>query len=152
MRIMRIFADGREYNATDGKSKPKHVDLTRVIIGAFTRPTTSSELDFSNQCTRTAWAVLPRHAGYRVDREAPFQIDFHGETIGRYRADLVVETRVLVEVKCARVIDLAHAAQLLNHLRVSKLRVGILLNFERAAQFKRLVLSDTDSTSRRIDV
>jgi GxxExxY protein len=84
-------------------------------------------------------AVLLRNAGFRVDREVEFNIEFHGEIIGRYRADLLVDDKVIVEVKCARALDPMHSAQLLNYLRASGLRVGLVLNFGSSAEIKRVV-------------
>ena len=54
--------------------------------------------------------VLLRGEGLSFQREVPFDIDFHGHLIGRYRADLIVESKVVVEVKCARAIDEMHVA------------------------------------------
>jgi len=91
-----------------------------------------------------ALTVLLGVAGLRVEREVPFDIVFHGHTVGRYRADLIVESKVVVEVKAGRAVDPTHAAQLLNYLRASRLEVGLLLNFGPSAQFRRIV-----STHRR---
>jgi len=86
-----------------------------------------------------ALTVLMQRAGLRVDREVPFEIVFHGQSIGRYRADLVVESRIVVEIKAGRCIIPQHSAQLLNYLRASQLHVGLLLNFGERAEFKRVV-------------
>ena len=64
--------------------------------------------------------------------------------VGRYVADLIVESKVVVETKVAKAIDAAHRAQILNYLRASGLEVGLVLNFGTSAQFKRVVC-----TSRR---
>jgi GxxExxY protein len=50
-------------------------------------------------------------------------------TVGEYRADLVVEDAVIVEVKAVKAIDRMHEAQLLNYLKASRLKVGLVLNF-----------------------
>jgi GxxExxY protein len=49
--------------------------------------------------------------------------------VGEYRADLVVEDAVIVEVKAAKAIDRMHEAQILNYLKATRLKVGLLLNF-----------------------
>ena len=64
---------------------------------------------------------------------------FRERLIGRYRADLVVDAKVIVEVKTARVLDASHIAQVINYLCASKLRVGMLLNFGGKAELKRVV-------------
>jgi GxxExxY protein len=59
--------------------------------------------------------------------------------VGDFRADLVVENKVLLELKAARTIDEAHEKQLLNYLRATDIEVGLLLNFGIKPQFRRLV-------------
>jgi GxxExxY protein len=118
-----------------------HHDLTRVIIGAGYAVHTELGCGFLESVYANAIAVLLRHAGYRVEREAPFEIVFHGENIGRYRADLIVESQIVVEVKCGRAIDPTHKAQVLNYLRATGLGVGLLLNFGRSMECRRLISS-----------
>jgi GxxExxY protein len=79
--------------------------------------------------------------GHKVHREARFKIQFHGKIIGRYRADLIVDDKVINEVKCASALDPTHSAQLLNYLRVSGLQVGLVLNVGRRAEIKRVASS-----------
>lgn len=59
---------------------------------------------------------------------------FRGEVIGRYIADMVVESTVVVEVKAAESIGRSHRAQLVNYLRASDLPVGLVLNFGQSAR------------------
>jgi GxxExxY protein len=87
--------------------------------------------------------------GRRVSssRTGPAREPCRGAFVGRYIADLIVESRVVVEVEAARAIDPAHRAQLVNYLRATRLQVGLLLDFGRAAQFKRAV-SDANGAWR----
>lgn len=64
---------------------------------------------------------------------------FRGQQVGDFRADMVVESKVLLELKAARTIDEAHGKQLLNYLRATDIEVGLLLNFGVEPQFRRLV-------------
>ena len=86
-----------------------------------------------------ALTLLLTRAGLKVERQVPFEIVFHGESVGSYRADLVVESRIFVEIKAGRAIIPQHTAQLLNYLKASRLQVGLLLNFGETAEFKRVV-------------
>lgn len=68
--------------------------------------------------------------GLRHRRAVTLPIIYKGRTLDvSYRADLIVEERVLVEVKSVKQVDPVHRAQLMTYLRLSKLRVGLLLNF-----------------------
>ncbi len=68
---------------------------------------------------------------------------FVNEVIGRFYADLVVENRVIVEVKAMRSIVPEHRAQLLHYLRSTAVEVGLLLNFGPRPQFQRMIYSNT---------
>ena len=85
--------------------------------------------------------VVLRGLGLRVDRNVAYEVVFRSLSIGRYVADLVVESTVLVETKVARSIDSTHRAQTLNYLKASNLEVGLILNFGTSVQVKRLVWS-----------
>lgn len=123
----------------DGHGGLRDGDLTGAIIGAFYCVHTHLGGGFLEAVYANALTVVLRDAGLQVEREVPFEIVFRGRVVGRYRADLVVEARVIVEVKAGRALEPAHAAQLLNYLRASGLATGLLLHFGASAQFKRVV-------------
>jgi GxxExxY protein len=68
---------------------------------------------------------------------------FRHAVIGRFYADLVVETRVIVEVKAVRCLAREHQTQLLHYLRGTAMEVGLLLNFGLHPQFRRLIYSNS---------
>jgi GxxExxY protein len=86
-----------------------------------------------------ALVVELRLRGVPVERNVAFEVMYRGASVGRYVADLVVDQKVVVEVKVAKVIESVHRAQTLNYLRASGLEVGLVLNFWTSAQFKRIV-------------
>ena len=116
-----------------------HRDVTATVLRAFY--TVYSELGFGflEAVYSNALALLLTEAGLIVRREVPFEIQFRGQSVGNYRADLIVDSRVIVETKTNRQIVLHHTRQLLNYLRASRLEVGLLLNFGDRAEFKRVV-------------
>jgi len=86
-----------------------------------------------------ALAIALAQAGMKVERQVAVAVWFRGQQIGDFRADMVVDRSVLLELKAARTIDQAHEKQLLNYLRATDIEVGLLLNFGVRAQFRRLV-------------
>ncbi|QJE74293.1 GxxExxY protein [Aerophototrophica crusticola] len=79
--------------------------------------------------------------GVPVEEEVPFSIRFKTRTVGTYFADIVVGRRVIVELKVAEAFADAHVGQVLNYLRVSGLRVGLLFNFGLPkVAFRRVIL------------
>ena len=82
-----------------------------------------------------------KKAGLIVVYNAPFNVSYLGETVGEYLADLVVETKVIIEVKAVAGLSATHTAQLVNYLRISNLRLGFLFNFAPARlEVKRVVV------------
>jgi GxxExxY protein len=71
--------------------------------------------------------------------------------VGTFRADLLVQGAVLVELKAARAIDSAHIAQLLNYLRCTVVEVGLILNFGPAPRVRRLVFANARKQSRALE-
>ena len=71
-----------------------------------------------------------RKRGFHVDRQVGRPVIYEGEKLDSgYRIDLLVETLVIVEVKCVEVVHPVHEAQLLSYLRLSKKNFGLLINF-----------------------
>lgn len=67
----------------------------------------------------------------KVEAQKAFKVSYLDKEVGVYYADLVLDESVIVEVKAVEKIDDIHRAQLLNYLRISGLRVGLLINFSR---------------------
>ena len=82
-----------------------------------------------------------RAQGLAVTYNAPFPVYYRGEQVGDYFADLVVEGKIVIEVKSVREVGQAATAQLINYLRISGCRLGFLVNFHGTrATWKRYVV------------
>lgn len=62
--------------------------------------------------------------------QAPYKVFYHGNEIGNYFADLVVENKILVELKAVKKLDDVMSAQTLNYMKIANLEVGYLINFK----------------------
>ena len=79
--------------------------------------------------------------GVRAKAQVSFPVYYKGQRIGDYVADLVVEERVIVELKCVDRFADEHLAQCINYLKASGLRVALLVNFQRSkVEWKRVLL------------
>lgn len=70
-----------------------------------------------------------REAGIYAEKEKPIPLIYHGEMIGNFRADIVVENCLILELKAVTEILPIHEMQLVNYLNVTKFNVGILINY-----------------------
>ena len=94
--------------------------------------------------------------GYMVDRQKPIDIEFEGARFdAAFRADLFVDGRLLVEIKCVDALSKAHMKQLQTYLRLTKQPVGLLINFAGATLkegLRRVVNDHVPSASPRLRV
>jgi len=107
----------------------ENTEKTGRIIGCAIRVSDALGCGFLEKLYEVALAHELRKSGFQVSQQQPFAVLYDGIVVGEYRADLVVDDSVIVEVKAARAIDPAHEAQLLNYLRATRLRLGLILNF-----------------------
>ena len=94
---------------------------------------------FLESLYENAMMIALRDAGLSPIQQVPLRAWFRGHEIGEYRADIVISGRVLLEIKTASAPTPAHDAQLLNYLKVTRLRLGMLLNFGPQPIFRRRV-------------
>jgi GxxExxY protein len=130
-------------------AKYKHSDLTDSIIGVFYDVYNELGFGFLESVYRNSLQLALRSKGFAVEAEVPIPVFFRGVKVGDFRADLVVNEFILLELKTAETLVIAHEAQLLNYLRATLLEVGLLLNFGPKAQVRRL-LFDNDRKKAKI--
>jgi GxxExxY protein len=119
-----------------------HFDLTEKIIRGFYEVYNELGHGFLEATYAEALALTLEDAGLTTARPVPVPVWFRGRKIGQYRAHLIVEGVVLLELKAARTLDSAHEAQLLHYLRATDVEVGLLLNFGLRPQFRRLLFDN----------
>lgn len=123
-----------------------HAQLTEAIIGAFYDVAGELGHGFSEEVLCRAMAVVLTERGFTVGREAELPVRFHGQLLGVFRADLVVEDTVLIEVKVSADVQPYAEVQLINYLKAAGGGLGLLLNFGKRAEVRRKVVGDpTDS-------
>ena len=100
----------------------------------------SLDTDFLNEFISGALQVELSRRGLSAEIEKRIRVQYKGVVVGDYDADLVVDDCVAVEIKINPQYDKRDEAQLLNELKATGLKVGLLLNFGRSkVEYKRLV-------------
>jgi len=120
----------------------KHWDLCHDIIEVFYAVYNELGFGFLEAVYEEALALALTEGGFSVARQVPTPVWFRGSKIGDYKADLIVNNAVLLELKSVRTLDPAHEAQVLNYLRSTELEVALLLNFGPRPAFRRLVFEN----------
>ncbi len=77
----------------------------------------------------------------KADQQVPIPVLYKGRVVGEYFADILVDNKIILELKTIKRIDPIHEAQLIHYLKATELKLGFLLNFAAQGQleFKRLV-------------
>jgi GxxExxY protein len=83
-----------------------------------------------------------RNVGLCVQSQAPIKVHYAGEVVGEYFADLLINEKVIVEIKASQKLLAAHEAQLINYLKATDIEVGLLLNFGPKAEVLRKVFDN----------
>jgi len=103
--------------------------ITDAIIGCAFRVSNVLGCGFLEKVYENALAMEIRKAGLGVEQQAAIEVTYDGSLVGEYRADLLVEGDVVVELKAAKSPSAVDLAQCLNYLKASDRRVCLLLNF-----------------------
>jgi GxxExxY protein len=124
--------------------------LTRRIIGAFYDVYNALGYGFLESVYQAALEREMADRGLSVVREAGAEVRYKGSVVGVFRADLLVESRVVVELKASRKLESAHLAQVINYLRATDLEVGLLLHFGPRPSFQRFVATNAHPGARKL--
>jgi len=116
-------------------------DLTYKINGAIFEVNKVLGPGFMEKVYENALLVEFRYLGMKAKAQVPIDVNYKGEIVGEYFADIVVEDKVILELKAVESLQKIHEAQLLNYLRATKYKVGLLINFTHPkAEIKRFVI------------
>jgi GxxExxY protein len=126
----------------------KHADLTEKLIGIFFSVYNELGHGFLESVYEQAFSVALAENDIFFQRQIAVPVWFHEQQIGEFRADLLVDRRVLIELKTGREIDPGWEKQLLNYLRATQIEVGLLFNFGPSAQFRRYVFENEKKNPR----
>ena len=133
---------------TDGRGQirmkirlDEHMEkLTERIIGSGFEVLNELGHGFPEAIYQKALAHELGQSGISVEQQVPFKVRYKGVLVGNYYADIVVDKRVIIELKTVEKLVPAHVGQVLNYLRAGNLHVGLLLNFAKPKLEYRRVL------------
>jgi len=119
------------------EAKLKHREITDAILSAFYEVFNHLGYGFLEKVYENSLAAELRVRGLNVAQQLAIPIYYKGRLVGEYFADLVVEGKVIAEIKAGKELCAEHEAQLLNYLKATSFEVGLLLNFGPDVTFKR---------------
>jgi GxxExxY protein len=114
--------------------------VTQQLIGAAFEVHNILGFGFLEKVYQRAMQVELQSRGVKAELEPKIQVQFKGVIVGDYAADLLVEGKIIVELKTDAIYRPVHEAQLLNELRGTGIKLGYLINFGREkVEYKRMV-------------
>jgi GxxExxY protein len=116
-------------------------EITYEINGAVFEVNKVLGPGFLEKVYQNALMVELKSRGLKAESQVPIKVFYKGDKVGEYIADILVEDKVIIELKTVENIDKMHEAQLLNYLKATRIQIGLLVNFKHSkAEIKRMVL------------
>ena len=119
-----------------------HQDISDKIIKAFYNVFNTLGYGFLEKVYEKAMLIELRKLGLQAQNQFPIKVYYESELIGEYFADIIVEQKVIIELKAHENLCPEHEAQLLNYLKATEIELGLLLNFGKEPQIKRKIFTN----------
>ena len=117
-----------------------HGKITSEIIGAAFEVHNLLGYGFLEKVYENALIKELQLRGLYAVGQYPIKVEYKGSAVGDYYADILIESKVIVELKTGKATNSMHEAQLLNYLKATGIKVGLLINFgPEKCEYKRLV-------------
>ena len=120
----------------------KHQELTEKIIKIYYKVYNTIGYGFLEKIYENAMMIEFRKAVIPAVPQSPITVVYGDEIIGEYFADLLVDGKVIIEIKAVKNLIVDHEAQILNYLKATNNEVGLLLNFGPKPEIKRKVFDN----------
>ncbi|MCK4311277.1 MAG: GxxExxY protein [Candidatus Cloacimonetes bacterium] len=124
----------------------KYEKITEKIIKAFYNVYNSLGYGFLEKVYENALLIELRKLGLKCKRQVPIKVFYENQIIGEYIADILVENKIIIELKAIKQLTKQDEAQLLNYLSSTEIEVGLLFNFGEKPEFKRKIFDNERKT------
>lgn len=121
--------------------KFKQREISVIIIKAFYNVYNHLGYGFLEKVYDNAMLIELQDLGLFVTKQYPIKVFYKDKDVGDYYADLLVEKKVIVELKAAESLCEEHKFQLINYLKATELEIGLLLNFGKKPEIKRKIFT-----------
>ena len=116
-----------------------HNPLTERIISAIIQVHQELGPGFLENVYRNALMIELKRQGLEAESEKEIVVYYTGQEVGRHRLDILIEDRIVLELKTVEKLGKAHYAQIRSYLKASGCKTGLLVNFsEEKADFRRV--------------
>ena len=124
------------------KENYKHSHLTEKILKAYYNVYNKLGYGFLEKVYENAMIIELLKLDLECKKQKPIDVYYDEKKVGEYFADIIVNDKVIIELKAAESLCYEHECQLVNYLKATEIEVGLLLNFGKEPEFKRKVFSE----------
>lgn len=107
----------------------RHEEITKAIIGCAFEVINELGAGFLESVYEKALLLALQQKDLQATRQQPINVIFRGHSVGEFFADILVNGKVIVELKAVKAIMPEHQAQIINYLNATGIEVGLLINF-----------------------
>jgi GxxExxY protein len=136
-------------NADERRYDFKYKELTEKLIQVFYKVYNTLGYGFLEKVYENDFLVELKRQGINAIAQAPIKVLYEGHVVGEYFADILVDDKVIMEIKAVKKLVLEYEAQLLNYLKATDIEVGLLLNFGLQPEFRRKAFDNTKKKNLR---
>ncbi|HRK26751.1 MAG TPA: GxxExxY protein [Chitinophagales bacterium] len=119
-----------------------HKEITDKVLKTFYQVYNELGFGFLERVYQNAMFYELKSQGFNCETEKPIKVYYRNLLVGEYRADMVIDNKVIVELKATEILVYENELQLINYLKASEIEVGLLLNFGHKPEFKRKILTN----------
>jgi len=119
-----------------------HQSITDAILKVYYEVYNELGFGFLEKVYQNAMFLELKSRGFKVEAQKQIKVYFKKQLVGEYYSDLLVEDKVIIELKACELLMNAHVAQIMNYLKATPIKVGMLLNFGEEPEFKRLIYTN----------
>lgn len=116
-------------------------DITGEIIKAFYKVYNKLGYGFLEKVYENSMIIELKKSGFQIKQQQNIKVFYEKEEVGNYYADLIIEDKVILELKCCENLREEHKSQLINYLKATNIEVGLVLNFGKKCEFKRVIFT-----------
>ena len=123
-------------------TKYLHQDLTEKIIKSFYKVYNTLNYGFLERVYENALIIELKKNNLQIQKQKPIKVYYENETVGDYITDIVVEDKVIIEIKALEKLREENELQLINYLKATEIEIGLLINFGKVPEVRRKIFTN----------
>lgn len=127
---------------TDKATESLYKEKTESIIAAFFKVYNTLGYGFLEKVYENALRIELKERSHSVQTQFPITVFYENHNVGSYFADLLIDDKIILEIKTVETLNNEHECQLINYLKATEYEIGLLLNFGKKPEVKRKIYTN----------